>query len=94
MSDTNILRILVFTGAALYFIYHAIKRREIHDERQQLIEARATRYLSSYAAFTVAGFGMAYLWFPKMDAIYLIVTLALGWMVVEPGARLVLQRRM
>jgi len=94
MTETNILRVIVFGVVAFYLVMSWFEKKMVKDERTTQIHLRATEITQKFSSFVVAGFGLAYLWFPKMDVIFLIVAIVACWLVSYPLGKIYLDKKM
>ncbi len=93
MSETNILRLIVFCVVGFYLLMSWLDRKDIKDERSIQIHLRATELTQKISSLIIVGFGLAYLWRPKMDVIFLIVAMVACWLVSYPLGKIYLSRK-
>jgi hypothetical protein len=90
--ETNLLRALVFGSLALYFALRRRERSSVTDERSELIHLRAVEMVQNATFLSLGAFGLAYLWNPELDMVYVLVALVALHFGVYPIAKLRLSR--
>ena len=94
MDETNVLRVLVFGAIAFYYLYHRKTKQIPQDERERLIHLKSLEWVQNVFSWIIVLFAAVYLIDPKIESIYLLVTLSVGWFLAYPIGNMVLRHRM
>jgi hypothetical protein len=76
MSETNILRLVVFSSAALFLVFSAFEFRRLKDERERLVELKATRLQQLVSSGGLVAMTAVWAFRPSISAVYPIVVFA------------------
>ena len=94
MSTTNIMRLVVFLTAGLYFAFYLWDRRHVKDERENLIELKATYLQQQISIWGFCIITLLYVAFPDMEAIWPILVFALTTIYAHILGKIFYRRRM
>jgi hypothetical protein len=78
MDEILIMRIIVVITTVIYVVFYFIDRRTVVDERENLIQLKATNLQQQVALYGLMVIVAIYLYHPSLNALYPILVFALS----------------
>lgn len=78
MNEILIMRIIVIITTVIYIVFYIIDRRTVVDEREKLIQLKATSLQQHVALFGLIAIVVIYFYHPSLNAMYPILVFALS----------------
>ena len=93
MNDLLLIRSLAFVSVIIYVVFDYLDGRNVKDEREELIQLKSLELAHKATLATLALSALIYIFFPWMNALYIILALILAALYTEILGKIYYRRR-